>query len=89
MVDTTRRRKRVAPRFQRKRPPAIAREIGPRHDGPGWPTTPPREWPDDPDGGAGVREPRHPFPNMPAGAMALPEPTRPDTLDVTGQAYVP
>ena len=36
---------------------------------------------DDPDGGAGVREPRHPFPTMPAAALALDEP-EPQYLDL-------
>jgi hypothetical protein len=36
---------------------------------------------DDDDGGAGVREPRHPFPVHPADAMAL-EPPRQQYLDL-------
>jgi hypothetical protein len=31
-------------------------------------------WPDDLEGGAGVREPRRPYPTMPAGALELEEP---------------
>jgi hypothetical protein len=46
---------------------------------PPWDTT----WDDDDDGGAGVREPRHPFPVHPAGAVAL-EPPRPQYLDLVG-----
>jgi hypothetical protein len=44
------------------------------------------DWPrgdwDDPDGGAGVREPRHPRPTMPAAALELDEPL-PLYLDLT------
>lgn len=53
--------------------------------GPGNPDLPPpwnTMW-DDPDGGAGVREPRHPFPTQPAGAIAL-EPPRSQYLDLVG-----
>jgi hypothetical protein len=41
--------------------------------GPGFPDLPPPPpmWPDDFDGGAGVREPRRPYPTMPAGALEL------------------
>ena len=41
--------------------------------GPGFPDLlpPPPMWPDDLDGGAGVREPRRPYPTMPAGALEL------------------
>jgi hypothetical protein len=41
-------------------------------------------WDDDdhPDGGAGVREPRHPWPTMPAAALELDEP-EPQYLDLT------
>jgi hypothetical protein len=28
-------------------------------------------WPDDLEGGAGVREPRRPYPSMPTGALEL------------------
>ena len=40
-------------------------------------------WDDDDDGGAGVREPRHPFPVHPAGAIAL-DPPQPQYLDLVG-----
>jgi hypothetical protein len=39
--------------------------------GPGFPDLPPPGWPDDLDGGAGVREPRRPYPSVPAGALEL------------------
>ena len=45
--------------------------------GPGFPDLPPpwdTMWDDD-DGGAGVREPRHPSPTHPAGAVALNPPS--------------
>jgi len=41
--------------------------------GPGIPDLPPPRWPDDLDGGAGVREPRRPYPSTPAGALDPPE----------------
>lgn len=84
MADTTKKkRKRVARRFRRERHPTVVHEIGPVREGPGWPADPPRDWPNDPEGGAGVREPRRPTPIMPAGTMELLEPTSPDTLDLT------
>lgn len=48
-------------------------ESPPLWDEPGW---------DDPEGGAGVREPRHPRPTMPAAALQLDEPG-PQHLDLT------
>ena len=59
-----------------------AASAGPgRSAGPNEPWVPEREftWPDqdrgdDPDGGAGVREPRQPRPTMPAAAITLAEP---------------
>ena len=56
----------------------LRRQAARRHplglsSGPGNPDLPPPPW-DDADGGAGVREPRHPFPTHPAGAMALDPP---------------
>ena len=50
--------------------------------GQGFPDLPPPPW-HDPDGGAGVREPRRPRPTIPAGAMAL-EPPRSQYLDLVG-----
>ena len=71
------RRKALATRSrkaaQATRPPAQT----PREQrGPGFPDLPPPGWPDDLEGGAGVREPRRPYPTMPAGALELdvPEP---------------
>ena len=72
-------------RRERQRPPA-----GPgRGPGPSEPWFPGNQfgWPDegrddDVDGGAGVREPRHPWPTTPAAALALEEP-EPQYLDLT------
>jgi len=67
------RRKAVAARTRKaaetgRRPPAQT----PRDQrGPGFPDLPPPSWPDDLEGGAGVREPRRPYPSMPAGALEL------------------
>jgi hypothetical protein len=66
----------------RRREEARRHPLGPgRSSGPNEPWVPEREftWPDeehgeDPDGGAGVREPRHPRPTMPAAAITLAEP---------------
>jgi hypothetical protein len=52
------------------RPPAQT----PRERRPGHPDLPPPTWPDDLEGGAGVREPRRPYPSMPAGALELDPP---------------
>jgi hypothetical protein len=94
MADTTRKRDRRARRLEWQRRQIMARPIGPRtigprFDGPGWPTDPPREWPDDLDGGAGVREPRRPYPGMPAGALSLPEPDPLETLELAAHSSVP
>jgi hypothetical protein len=69
------RRKALATRTRKAaetpRPPAQA----PREQrGPGFPDLPPPSWPDDLEGGAGVREPRRPYPSMPAGALELDAP---------------
>jgi hypothetical protein len=66
------RRKALATRTRKAaeaaRPPAQT----PREQrGPGFPDLPPHSWPDDLEGGAGVREPRRPYPSMPAGALEL------------------
>jgi hypothetical protein len=66
------RRKALATRTRKAaetpRPPAQA----PREQrGPGFPDLPPPSWPDDLEGGAGVRKPRRPYPSMPAGALEL------------------
>jgi hypothetical protein len=59
---------RTHPAAKTSRPPAqTPREQG----GPGFPNLPPPAWPDDLEGGAGVREPRRPYPSMPAGALEL------------------
>jgi hypothetical protein len=68
-TGTKRRRKRVL-REQRRhdaRRETMRRQAGALVRQPPWDELPP----DEPDGGAGVREPRRPFPNAPAGAMEL------------------
>jgi hypothetical protein len=85
--DPVRRRsRRAAKRAERHRRKALATRTRkasesrapaqtPRQQrGPGFPDLPPPSWPDDLDGGAGVREPRRPYPSMPAGALELDEP---------------
>jgi hypothetical protein len=80
------RRRRAAKRIERQRRKALTTPSrrateAPRspaqtpHEqrGPGFPDLPPPPpmWPDDLEGGAGVREPRRPYPSMPAGALEL------------------
>ncbi len=86
--DKTKKRLRKALRKEKKRrEEARRRPMGP---GGAWSRDLPPPWDrlwdddrgDDPDGGAGVREPRHPFPTMPAAALALDEP-EPQYLDLT------
>ena len=87
--DPVRKRTRRAARRierQRKATPARTRKTAdvprspaqsPREQpGPRFPDLPPPPpmWPDDLDGGAGVREPRRPSPAMPAGALEREEP---------------
>jgi hypothetical protein len=43
-------------------------------------------WPDDLEGGAGVREPRRPYPTMPAGALELEEPES-DYLELAAERH--
>jgi hypothetical protein len=80
----------VAKKTKKRLPKAIRkaeklrRQAARRHpldlgSGPGFPDVPP-PW-DDTDGGAGVREPRHPRPTQPAGAIAV-EPPRSQYLDL-------
>jgi hypothetical protein len=84
--DPVRKRtRRAAKRIERQRrkalatPTRTAAEVPrspsqtPREQrGPGFPDLPPPpRWPDDLEGGAGVREPRRPYPSMPAGALEL------------------
>ena len=85
MANKTKKRlRRAAKKLERQRRAALAarnptrpgrRTIGPDDF--------PPDWPDDRDGGAGVREPRRPVPTMPAGAIAL-EPPAPMYLDLVG-----
>ena len=69
------RKAEKARRQAARRPP-----LGPgAASGPGYRDLPPpwdTMWDDDDDGGAGVREPRHPFPAHPAGAIASEPPQR-------------
>ena len=92
MADTTKKRlRRAAKRLERQRRAALAARNPARPDrGPGGPGRDigpqdlfPPGWPDDLDGGAGVREPRRPFPGMPAGAMSL-DPPQSQYLDLVG-----
>ena len=53
--------------------------------GPGFPDLPPPGWPDDLDGGAGVREPRRPYPSMPAGALEL-DPSESQYLELSAES---
>ncbi len=83
--DKTKKRLRKQEKRRRKelrsRPVGPDRGLGPSDPSPpwddGWDY---RDW-DDPDGGAGVREPRRPWPTMPAAALALDEP-EPQYLDL-------
>jgi hypothetical protein len=92
MADTTKKRlRRAAKRLERQRRAALAARNPVRPErGPGPPGRDrgpddllPPGWPDDLDGGTGVREPRRPFPGMPAGAMSLDVP-QPQYLDLVG-----
>jgi hypothetical protein len=81
--DPTRRLRRAAKRLERQRRLASGSRnpVQPRR-GRGWPQPPPPDRFDDPEGGAGVREPRRPVPSQPAGAMEL-EPAGLDQLNLT------
>lgn len=92
--DPVRKRtRRAAKRIERQRRKALssrtrkARAQTPREQrGPGFPDLPPPPpmWPDDLEGGAGVREPRRPYPTMPAGVMELDEP-EPQYLEMSSE----
>jgi hypothetical protein len=92
MADTTKRRLlRAAKRLEKQRRAALAARnpVRPHRGsgGPGREVRPedlfPPGWPDDLDGGAGVREPRRPYPGMPAGALSL-DPPESQYLDLVG-----
>jgi hypothetical protein len=69
------RRKALATRTRKAAdPPRPPAQTPHEQRGPGFPDLPPPIWPDDLEGGAGVREPRRPYPTMPAGALELDEP---------------
>ena len=76
MAATTKTRKRRLLRRRDRRPTTLP----PPGRSPG--LDDPRQWPDDLEGGAGVREPRRPHPGAPAGALALDEPAE-QRLDLT------
>ena len=80
--DPTKGLRRAAKRLERQRRLASGSRnpVQPRR-GKGRPQPPPPEWFDDPEGGAGVREPRRPLPNQPAGALEL-EPAGLDNLNL-------
>jgi hypothetical protein len=85
VAKKTKKRLRKAIRTAEKvrREAARRHPLGPGSSGPGSPDLPSpwnNMWDDD-DGGAGVREPRHPFPVHPADAIAL-EPPRQQYLDL-------
>ena len=85
--DPVRKRsRRAAKRIERQRRKALATPTRKAAEVPRSPVQTPRErrgpgfsglppppptWPDDLEGGAGVREPRRPYPSMPAGALEL------------------
>jgi hypothetical protein len=85
VAKKTKKRLRKAIRKAEKLRQEAARRhpLGPGSSGPGFPDLPPpwdTMWDDD-DGGAGVREPRHPFPTHPADAVAL-DPPHPQYLNL-------
>ena len=98
--DPVRRRtRRAAKRIERQRRKALATPARKRAEvpqspaqtpreqrGPGFPDLPPPppSWPDDLEGGAGVREPRRPYPSMPAGEMEL-DPPESQYLEMTAR----
>ncbi len=74
MANTTKKNlRRAAKKVERQRRMAVAARnpLRPPRGGPF--QRPPFQFPfpDEPEGGAGVREPRRPFPTSPAGAMEL------------------
>ena len=81
--DPTKRLRRAAKRLERQRRLASGSRnpVQPRRGG-GWRQPPPQEWFDDPEGGAGVREPRRPLPSQPGGSLEL-EPAGLDRLNLT------
>jgi hypothetical protein len=68
------RRKALATRTRKAETLRPAAQTPREQRGPGFPDLPPPSWPDDLEGGAGVREPRRPYPSMPAGALELDPP---------------
>ncbi len=68
---TKRRLRRAARQLERQRRRAgVSRNPAQSRRDRGWPEPPPPDW-FDPEGGAGVREPRRPFPGQPAEALEL------------------
>ncbi len=79
---TKKRLRKTARKLEKQRRAAAQRHPSDLGFGQGFPDLPPPPW-DDPDDGAGVREPRRPRPSMPAGELALDEP-RSTYLDLVG-----
>jgi hypothetical protein len=84
MASTTKKRlRRAAKKVERQRRAAIATRPG--KTGRGRVIEPPYHFPDEPDGGTGVREPRRPSPLAPAGGMEREIPTE-QRLDLSASA---
>jgi hypothetical protein len=82
MASTTKKNlRRAAKKVERQRLIAIATRPPQRPKRGGRFNEPPFQLPDDPEGGAGVREPRRPIPTAPAGALKL-EYQKPEYLDL-------
>jgi hypothetical protein len=80
---TKRRARRAAKKLEQQHRAAMAARNRLRPQRGGWFGEPP--FPDDLDGGAGVREPRRPLPTMPAASMELELPVT-ESLDLTRSA---
>ena len=80
-TTTKKSARRAAKKIERQRRVAIAARSPLRPGRPSRGMEPPYPFPDDLDGGAGVREPRRPMPGRPSGAMEL-EFETPQQLDV-------
>jgi hypothetical protein len=72
-IERQRRKALATPTRKAAEVPRSAAQTPREYRGPGLPDLPPPPptWPDDLEGGAGVREPRRPYPSMPAGAREL------------------
>jgi hypothetical protein len=84
MASVTRRRaRRIAKKLDQQRESAVRAHRPLLRQRGGWFGEPP--FPDEPEGGAGVREPRRPLPTMPTQSMALDPPVL-DQLDLSASA---